>query len=43
MSGNTVESTQLGIVPVSYNADSDQTVIVGNHVGGTQTYDAIDV
>ena len=43
MSGNTVESTQIGIVPVSASADSDQTLIQANHVGGTQLYDAIDV
>ena len=41
-----MESTQYGIVPVSWlpdGSDSDQTVIVSNHVGGTQTFDAIDV
>ncbi len=37
VAGNTVESTQLGIVPVA-----NRTLITGNHVGGTQTYDAID-
>jgi len=46
VSGNTVESTQYGIVPVTDPANggpADRTLIVGNHVGGTQTYDAIDV
>ncbi|MFZ3262807.1 MAG: right-handed parallel beta-helix repeat-containing protein [Terriglobales bacterium] len=37
VAGNTVESTQYGIVPVA-----NRTLITGNHVGGTQTYDAID-
>jgi len=46
VSGNTVESTQYGIVPVSWQpdgSDSDQTVIANNHIGGTQLFDAIDV
>ena len=46
ISGNTVESTQYGIVPVSWTpdgSDSDQTVIANNHIGGTQLFDAIDV
>src|ERR1035438_5991613 len=43
VSGNTVESTQYGIVPVSWQpdgSDSDQTVIANNHIGGTQLFDA---
>jgi hypothetical protein len=46
VSGNTVESTQYGIVPVSWQpdgSDSDQTLITNNHIGGTQLFDAIDV
>lgn len=46
ISGNTVESTQYGIVPVSWSpdgSDSDQTLITSNHIGGTQLFDAIDV
>lgn len=45
VSSNTVESTQLGIVPASdpaYGA-ANNTIIRANHVGGTQTYDAIDL
>jgi Right handed beta helix region len=45
VTSNTVESTQLAIVP---NTDptygpADDTVITSNHIGGTQTYDAIDL
>lgn len=45
VSSNTVESTQLGIVPASdpiYGV-ANGTIIRLNHVGGTQTYDAIDL
>ena len=44
-SNNSVESTQFGIVTVSdptYGA-ADNAVINSNHVGGTQTFDAIDL
>jgi hypothetical protein len=45
VAGNTVESTQIGIVPASYppDAPANHTLIQGNTVGGTQTYDAIDL
>jgi parallel beta-helix repeat protein len=45
VSGNTVESTQLGIVPVTDPAygTGDGTIIQSNHIGGTQNYDAIDL
>jgi hypothetical protein len=44
VSGNTVGSTQFGIVPASdpTYGDANRTLITGNYVGGTQTYDAID-
>ena len=45
VSGNTVGSTQIGIVPVTYlpfGGDANRTLITGNYIGGTQTYDAID-
>jgi hypothetical protein len=44
-SNNSVESTQFGIATVSdptYGA-ADNAVINSNHVGGTQTFDAIDL
>ncbi len=44
-SSNTVESTQLGIVPATdptYGTANNTTVRL-NHVGGTQNYDAIDL
>jgi hypothetical protein len=55
VSSNTVESTQFGIVPVTVAATTDPTTgstfggsangttIKANHIGGTQTFDAIDV
>jgi Right handed beta helix region len=46
VSGNTVESTQFGIVPVTDPASggsANSTTIKSNHIGGTQTFDAIDV
>lgn len=45
VANNTVESTQLGIVPASYPPDppANHTTIQMNQIGGTQTYDAIDV
>jgi hypothetical protein len=45
VSTNTVESAQLAIVPATgptYGA-ADSTSIKNNHIGGTQTYDAIDL
>ena len=44
-SNNSVESTQFGIVTVSDPAygPADNAVINSNHVGGTQTFDAIDL
>jgi Right handed beta helix region len=45
VSTNTVESTQIGIVPVTESASltANGTVVKSNHVGGTQNYDAIDL
>jgi len=45
VSNNTVESTQLGIVPATdpTYGNANGTIIKSNHVGGTQTYDAIDL
>jgi parallel beta-helix repeat protein len=45
VSSNTVESTQLGIVPVTDPAygSGDATIIKSNHIGGTQNFDAIDL
>jgi hypothetical protein len=42
---NTVESTQYGIVPVTASATltANGTIVTSNHIGGTQTYDAIDL
>jgi hypothetical protein len=42
---NTVESTQLGIVPATdpTYGNANGTSIKSNHVGGTQNYDAIDL
>jgi hypothetical protein len=44
-SNNSVESTQFGIVTVSdpTHGAADNAVINSNHVGGTQTFDAIDL
>jgi hypothetical protein len=43
--GNTVESTQLGIVPATdpTYGTADSTTIRSNHIGGTQNFDAIDL
>jgi hypothetical protein len=46
VTSNTVESTQLAIVPVTdptYFGTGDGTVIKSNHVGGTQNFDALDL
>src|ERR1039458_8665136 len=45
VTSNTVESTQIGIVPVTESASllGNGTTIKSNHIGGTQTFDAIDV
>jgi Periplasmic copper-binding protein (NosD) len=45
VTSNTVESTQIGIVPVTESASltANGTVVKSNHVGGTQNYDAIDL
>jgi Right handed beta helix region len=45
VTGNTVESTQFGIVPVTESATltANGTIVTLNHVGGTQSYDAIDL
>lgn len=45
VTSNTVESTQLGIVPATASATltANGTVIKSNHVGGTQNYDALDL
>jgi parallel beta-helix repeat protein len=45
VSGNTVESTQYGIVPVTESAGktANGTTITSNHIGGTQLFDAIDL
>lgn len=45
VSTNTVESTQLGIVPVTDTnyGTGDGTIIKLNHIGGTQNFDAIDL
>ena len=45
VTSNTVESTQYGIVPVTESASetANGTIIKSNHVGGTQTFDAIDL
>jgi hypothetical protein len=45
VTSNTVDSTQLGIVPVtdSNYGTGDGTIIKSNHIGGTQNYDAIDL
>jgi hypothetical protein len=42
---NTVESTQYGIVPVTASATqtANGTIVTSNHIGGTQTFDAIDL
>ena len=42
---NTVESTQYGIVPVTASAtqNANGTIVTSNHIGGTQTFDAIDL
>jgi hypothetical protein len=44
-SSNTVESTQLGIVPATdpNYGTANNTTVKSNHVGGTQNYDAIDL
>jgi len=44
-SSNTVESTQLAIVPATdpTYGNADGTTINSNHIGGTQNYDAIDL
>jgi hypothetical protein len=45
VTSNTVESTQLGIVPATESATltANGTVIKMNRVGGTQNYDALDL
>jgi parallel beta-helix repeat protein len=45
ISDNTVESTQLGIVPVtaSTSLTANGTIVKSNRIGGTQIYDAIDL
>jgi hypothetical protein len=45
VTGNTVESTQLAIVPATASAalTADGTIIKNNHVGGTQNFDALDL
>jgi parallel beta-helix repeat protein len=45
VSGNTVESTQFGIAPVTASASltANGTIVKSNHIGGTQLYDAIDL
>ena len=45
ISDNTVESTQLGIVPVTASASltANGTIVKSNRIGGTQIYDAIDL
>jgi hypothetical protein len=45
VTSNIVESTQLGIVPVTdlNYGTGDGTIIKSNHIGGTQNYDAIDL
>ena len=45
VTSNTVESTQYGIVPVTESASltANGTIIKLNRVGGTQTFDAIDL
>ena len=45
VSGNVVDSTQLGIVPATDPTfgPADNTFINANHIGGTQTFDAIDL
>jgi hypothetical protein len=46
VSGNTVESAQLGIVPVTdpnFGGPANGTIIKSNHIGGTQLFDAIDL
>jgi hypothetical protein len=46
VSGNTVESAQYGIVPVTdpnFGGTANNTIIKSNHIGGTQLYDAIDL
>jgi hypothetical protein len=45
VSSNTVESTQLAIVPATDPTfgTADDTIIRSNHIGGTQNFDAIDL
>jgi parallel beta-helix repeat protein len=45
VTSNTVESTQLAIVPATASASltADGTIIKSNHVGGTQNFDALDL
>jgi hypothetical protein len=45
VSQNTVESTQLAIVPATdpTYGTADGTIIRSNHIGGTQNFDAIDL
>lgn len=44
ITSNTVESTQLGIVPAPDATDpGNNQIITANHIGGTQTFDAIDL
>ena len=45
VSSNTVETAQLGIVPVTdpNYGTGDGTIITSNHIGGTQSFDAIDL
>lgn len=45
VSQNTVESTQLGIVPATdpTYGTANGTIIRSNHIGGTQNFDAIDL
>ncbi len=45
VTSNTVESTQLGIVPATdpTYGNANGTLVKSNHIGGTQNYDAIDL
>jgi parallel beta-helix repeat protein len=45
VTSNTVETSQLGIVPITdpNYGSGNGTIIKSNHIGGTQNYDAIDL
>jgi hypothetical protein len=43
VSGNTVHSTQYGIVAEGFDGDADNAKITGNTVSDTYLYDAIDI